>query len=84
MRQTSKQYRLHRRNSVQTVVQYVNHNSNVLADLPNYPHTMQIDMGNEPLPDELHIVTRQKITNCIIPRNRTALIRAGSRVTEAT
>ena len=54
-RQTAKRYRLHRRHSLQTVVQHVNHNWNVLADLSTHPHTMQIDIGKEPLRGELHI-----------------------------
>ena len=49
MRQTLKQYRLHRRHSLRTVDQYVNHNWNVLAELSTHPRTKQIDMGKEPI-----------------------------------
>jgi len=49
MRQTLKQYHLHRRHSLQTVDQYVNHNWNVLAELSTHPRTKQVDMGKEPL-----------------------------------
>ena len=53
-----KQCRLHRRHSLQTVVQYVNHiNWYVLAELSTHTHprTKKIDMEKEPLPDKVHI-----------------------------
>ena len=59
MRQTVKQYRLHRMHNLQTVDQYVNRNWTVLTELSTHPRTKKIDMVKQPLPDELHILPQR-------------------------